>query len=206
MRPRALVLALLGCMPWLLPPARGGDVPAPQAAPALVTLSELRADPPGHLGEEVTCVLQLGEAVPVFNPYLTRFGPGGFLRFAAWGDERFLWERAAFDDPAPYLFARRGTAAADALAAGRVYERFEVRAVEREVFLGEPWIEVLAAQRLTEQVSEGALLHAVRGLDLLREGNAELARGQLERAQAGFLPEHARAELDRLIATCSADR
>jgi hypothetical protein len=206
MRPRALVLALLGGLPWVLPPARGGDEPTPPAAPALVTLSELRADPSAHLGEEVICVLQLGEAVPVFNPYLTRFGPGAFLRFAAWGDERFLWERAAFDDPAPYVFARRGTPAADALAAGRVYDRFEVRAVEREVFLGEPWIEVLAAQRLTEQVSEGALLHAVRGLDLLREGNAELARGQLERAQAGFLPEHARAELDRLIATCSADR
>lgn len=207
MRPPALLrLGLLGLFPLLLPPLQGAEEPAPPAEPAPVTLSELRADPPAHLGREVLCVLQLGEATPDCNPYLTRFGRGEYQRFRAWSDERFLWERAAFDDPAPYVFARRGTPAAAALAAARPYERFEVRAVAREIFLGEPWIEVLSAQRLPEQVSEGAILHAARGLDLLLEGNDDLARGQLERARAGFLPEHARAELDRLIATCAAPR
>jgi hypothetical protein len=199
-------LALLGLFALLLAPAQGDEPPAPPAGHAEVALSELRADPPARLGQTVHLVLQLGDAVPTFNPYVTRFGPGDFLCFRAWSDEQFLWERAAFDDPAPYVFARRGSVAAAILAGGRPYARFEVVASVREVFLGEPWIEVLSAERLAEEVSEGAILHAVRGLELLREKNGALAAGQLERAKAGFLPAHARAELDRLIATCPVKR
>jgi hypothetical protein len=199
-------LALLSLLALLLAPAQGDEPPAPPAGPPQVALGELRADPPAHLGEVVRLVLQLGEAVPTFNPYVTRFGPDDFLCFRAWGDEQFLWERAAFDDPAPYVFARRGTVAAAILAGGRPYARFAVEASVREVFLGEPWIEVVSAERLVEEVSEGAILHAVRGLELLREKNGFLAAGQLERAKAGFLPAHARAELDRLIATCPVKR
>ena len=206
MRPPALLLlGLLSALP-LLPALRAGEEPPPSDEPPLVTLSGLRADPPAHLGQEVQCVLQLGDPVPAFNPYLTRFGPGEFLCFQAWSDERFLWDRAAFEDPAPYVFARRGTPAADLLAAARPYQRFRVRAVPREVFLGEPWIEVLDADRMHESVSEGTILHAARGLELLAEGNADLARGQLQRAKAGFLPEHARAELERLIESCAEPR
>ncbi|MEM7310106.1 MAG: hypothetical protein AAF682_25750 [Planctomycetota bacterium] len=197
--PLALALGLTLAPALALTPA--DDEPA-QPAPREALLSAVRADPGAFLGQELSFVLQLESAVERWNPYLSRFGPVEHARYRGWSDDRFLWDVDAFDDPAPYLFVRRKAPAARQLAEALPYERFAVRGTVREIFLGEPWIEVHAVERLPEQVSEGTILHAVRGLELLRERRSGLARAQLERARAGFLPAGARAELDRLIESC----
>jgi hypothetical protein len=197
--PALCLIGLGSCLlPWLgaLEPAQALESMA--ESPPERALSDLARDPLADLGEEVRLVLQFGAPLASWNPYLTRFGAGDFAGYEAWGDERFLWERAAFDAPERTLFARRGSSAERVLADAKPYQRFLVRAVVREVFLGKPWIEILAAERLAEEVSEGSLLHAIRGLELLAEGQKDLARAQIERAAAGFLPAHARAELERL--------
>jgi len=176
-------------------PGRGGPLER-------VELSALRAAPAQHLGAEVSLVIQLSEEVEGWNPFLTRFGPGDYQGFQVWSDDALLWERAAFEDPSRFFFARKGTPAALILRGGRAHERFEVRAIVRDTFLGEPWVEVMSARRLAEHVSEGAILHAARGLQLLEGGRRELARAQFERARAGSLPPHASEELERLLATC----
>ena len=189
------VLAVLLGLTLFALPGLGGEEPP-------LALSSLRATPAAHLGDEVSFVFQLDGEVDTWNPYLTRFGPGDHQAFRGWSDDAFLWERPSFEDALPYLFARRGSPAAATLAAGRNFERFEVTGIVREVFLGEPWIEVTMVTRLVEHVSEGAILHAVRGLELLRQGQPEMARAQLERARAGLLPSHAAEELDRLLEAC----
>lgn len=201
----ALVLALAGLRAAAAAPQDDvAGVPAPENDPPAAALSDLRGDPAAWLGREVRLIVQRERELDAWQPFLSRFGPGDFAGFRAWGDGAFLWERAAFLDPAPRLFARRGGAAARVLQAGQPYDRFAVRAVVREVFQAEPWIEVLDARRLPEKVGEGAILHASRGLELLAEGSRDLARDQLQRARAGLIPAHAALELDRLIATCDA--
>jgi len=188
----------------LLTASAGGSdgEPTPALEPAEAALAELRAEPAAFVGRTVRFTLQLDRELDAWQPFLTRFGPGDFAAYRAWPDEAFLWERKAFDDTTSRVFARRGTAPELVLGGGRSYDRFAVTAVVRDVFLGEPWLEVTDARRLTEAVGEGAILHASRGLELFAQGNRELARDQLERARAGMLPEHARAELDRLIERC----
>jgi hypothetical protein len=198
----AWFLGAVGLLPLAFAFARADAGDAERVEPVRATLGDLRADPAAFVGREVRFELQLERRLATWQPFLTRFGPGDFAGFRAWADDAFLWERAAFEDPSERLFARLGAAPALVLAAGTQYERFEVTAIVRDVFLGEPWIEVLQARRLPEHVGEGGILHAARGLELLAQGNRDLARDQLQRARAGFLPAHAAAELDRLIAAC----
>jgi hypothetical protein len=178
----------------------GVQAQAPE--PTTTTLTELRAHPGRFLAQRLVLTLQFSELVPSWNPYVTRFGPPEYLGFEAWGDERFLWEPEAFDDPAARLFALRGSAAADLLAHALPYERFRVEAVAREVFLDEPWLEIVGVERLDGAVGDGTLLHTGRALQAMEEERWTFALDQLERANAAPLAAHAQAELARLIDEC----
>ncbi|MCZ6599118.1 MAG: hypothetical protein O7B99_15880 [Planctomycetota bacterium] len=173
----------------------------PFAAPGLqpASLAELREVPGRHLGRSLRFIVQLSGPVESWNPYLTRFGPGDYVRFQAWSDESFVWEMGVFADPAPYLFVRRGSLAEALLANGRRFERFEVTGGVREVFLGEPWIEVEHVRLLPKFVGEGTILHVNWALTLSGRGMWTAAIEQLERARSENLPRHAGAELDRLV-------
>lgn len=211
-------------LPLLLIPARSaaspgeGDPPGgaddrasvqtsadPFEAPGLTpaTLTAMRANPSSWLGRRARVVLQLRGEAPRWNPYLTRFGPADYVRFEAWCDRVHLWDRGAYDDPAPYLFAPRGSVAELGLRSAQPHERYEAVVVVRETFLGEPWVEVERVRRQPEMVTEGTILHAVRALELHAEGRCDLALEQFGRAGAASLPAHAREELDRLETACA---
>jgi hypothetical protein len=78
----------------------------------------------------------------------------------------------------------------------------EVVAFVREVFLDQPWIEIVEVSPQTLQVGEGTVLHVTRALQLFQDGQFELARTQLERAKGAPMPAHALAEIDRWIDAC----
>lgn len=195
-----------GPAPSATPPAgspRAADAPPDEPAVAEVTLAELRARRGHWLGREVAFTLQVESEPETWRSWLTRFTPARYRALRAWGDEAFLWERAAFDDPAPHLFAARGSAAERALAGARRYDRFRVRAAVREVFLDEPWVELLEVERLPERIEEGTLVHALRALELLEQKSYVLAANELERAAApSRLPARVVTELARLRALC----
>jgi hypothetical protein len=187
------------------PGGGGAALPTPSAGLSdelperlVVPLRELRARRAALLGQEVELVIQVRAERPAWNPYHSRFTPARWACFSAWADEAFLWEREAYEDPAPWLFAPRDGAVHRLLSTARPYERFRVVARVREVFLDEPWIELRSAERLAPCVTEGTLLEAERGLAFLEKGAARLAREAFERASAGNLPDHVRAELARL--------
>ena len=171
--------------------------------PEPARLADLRTDRVRWLGREVEFVLQLEGRVDDWKPWITRFAPERYVGLRAWPDEVFLWKREAWLDPAPRLFARRGTTAAWRIGAAKRYARFRVRAVMREVFLDEPWIEILEAEPLREAISEGTILHAVRALEQIEAGSLRLAASELERASAPVrLPKRVRDELARLRELC----
>jgi hypothetical protein len=64
------------------------------------------------------------------------------------------------------------------------------------VFLDQPWIEIERMMPLSEQVTEGTIIHAARAMDLVKESSWDLALLEFEQALAGLLPEHFRIELD----------
>jgi hypothetical protein len=167
-----------------------------------VSLGEVWKHPLDHLGKTMQVTFQVQALPATWNPYLTRFGPGDWVAVSVWGDDQFLWERAEFDRPLGLLFARRGTGMAQELAEAASYQRFSAEVVERQVFMGKPWIEIRSLKRHEQHLTEGSLLHASRAVTLMGAEQWELAKEDLARALATDLPVHARAELERLRSLC----
>ncbi len=191
-------LVLFGAL-WLghpLPetPQATSPVAAVEAA-SVVPLDTLRAKPGRYLGREVRFVLQFHTLLEDWNPYLSRFEPARWLALEAWPDEDFTWDETVFAAPARHLFVRRGGGFEPLVRRARTYQRFEVRARVREVFLGEPWLELLELVPLDGEVGEGTILHVTRARELLFEGQFDLALEQYERARSAPLPPHALAAL-----------
>lgn len=181
----------------------GGDE-KPQVQPSGVR-AELRAvalQPLGFLGQELRFTIQVESQPADWNPFLTRFGTEDYRAVIAWGDEQSLWEQADYDNPAAFLFARRGGAVEPILLRAQRYDRFEAGGIVRQVFAGRPWIELTDLRPLDEHFTEGSMVHASRGVELMADEHWELAAQSFERALASNLPARARDELARLQSEC----
>ncbi len=206
-------LTLGTCVGLCLSGLGGASATAEKANPASVTgleettgatLEELNQAPADWIGRRVRFVFQFHSAPEAWNPYLSRFGKRDYLAARCWSDAQVLWKADEYDAPAGMLFARRGSAAAEALAAAPVYGRYEAVGLVRQVFLGRAWIDVERVERLPEEVGEGAILHASRALRSMETCAWKLALEDLARAEASNLPPHARAELAALREECEA--
>ena len=169
-----------------------------QVEPPAALLSDLRARPTARLGERLRLRVQKDAVVEDWTSYLSRFTPARYVALSAWPDEVFTWYSAVYADPATRLFARRGSPAEGALRAAGRYDRLELVGVLREVFAGEPWIEIERVTPLPGRVGEGTILQVGRAIELLRQGSIAMALDQLDRARAAPLPPHALGELERL--------
>ena len=193
----AIVLAAVAAsdVNAFLPPQKAEVGPRPRLETGLV---ELRDDPTGWVGEAVSFVWQFDREVEAWNPYLGRFGVEDWEGYRGWADESFLWDPASYEDPAPFLFARRGSEVTALVSAAARFQRFRCEGFVREVFLDEPWIELVRVEPLEGFLTEGTILHVGRAVAFQADRNWGLALEQLERAGSAPLPEHAREELERL--------
>ena len=197
--PLTIALAALAALA-VRPAANAPDVPAD------VPLGELRAEPARHLGKEVRFTVQFSRPVEDWNPFFSRFGPREWLALEVWPDESFMWDREAFEDPARRVFVRRGSDLESLVQSARTYTRFEAQGIVREIFLGQPWIEIVRLKPLAEEVGEGTIVHVGRARELWAQGQWDMALEQLERAKVGPLPPHALHELELQMLECRAAR
>ncbi len=185
------------------PPAVSPRVePSPAPEPPLLRLGDLLARPQRHLGTRIRVDVQWDGQEAHWRPYVSRFAPSEFACLRAWSDEAYLWREAEHERPFRHLYARRGGAYERLLATAPRYKRWRLELEVREVLLGQPWMEIVGAVPLPDSVGEGALIHAARADELARQGQWEFARSNYERALAGLLPAHQRAELERLRDEC----
>ncbi|MSR64090.1 MAG: hypothetical protein EXS08_16840 [Planctomycetes bacterium] len=182
--------------------ARPVEATAPLVRPPeahLVPLGELRANPGAFLGEDVLFALQFHQLDADWDPYLSRFDPARWVGVEVWADESFTWERAVFEHPFTHLYLRKGGGFEPLARRAHPYQRFLAHARVREVFLGEPWLELLELEPLEGEVGEGTLVCMTRARALLADGQYELALDQYQRAKSAPLPPHALAMLLREI-------
>ena len=161
----------------------------------VTTLAEVLACPGKSLGKEVSFVVQFRGLHESWDPYLSRFEPSRWLALEAWPDELFTWDQPVFEHPHTRLFLRRGGGFEPLARRARPYQRFECHARVREVFLGEPWIELLELVPLEGEVGEGTIVHVQRARELVLAKELDLALEQYERARSAPLPPHALAAL-----------
>jgi len=186
-------------------PPRSSDHLYDATEPTLEQLSDLRHLPSRALGVPFRVHAVVCEIGGPWEPYFTRFDRATWRRVALWSDDAPLWERDAFDDPLSFAFVRVGGALDDRLATAKPYDRVVVEGVVREVFAGEPWVELWSVRPAEPGLTEAGVFHAVRALEAQAKGLGPLARSELDKALAAPLPEHQRAALEVLAATFEAD-
>jgi len=196
LRARHLLLGLVLLVP-------GGFAASQETeAPPLVAWQELVDHPSRYLGKTITLHAQFHSRVENWSAYLTRFGAHEYGALQFWSDEQFPWVQAEYAAPRVRLFARHGQPGEWALTGAKTYMRYELRVHVRELFLDLPWAEIESASPTVAEISEGTNIHAARGIELLGKGSYVLAKTEFEHALEGLLPDHARAELERLRDAC----
>jgi hypothetical protein len=153
-----------------------------------VTLGVVLASPEVWRDVPVSFVFQFRQPAKAGPSFFTKFEPDQWLNFVAWPDEAPLWEKKAFDSDFPHLFIRRDSPDAKVVGAAAIYDRFLASAVVRDVIKGKPWIEVTAVRKLPEKISEGSLVHLVKGLTLRDHRRFEAAAREFEAADGDTLP------------------
>lgn len=148
---------------------------------------------------ELQLVLQFHSIEHDWEPYCMPFSERTHLAVRAWSDCQLPWVRAEYDNPRARYFVRRGTFAERLFARVAPHERILVVGRVCAQFLGQPWIEVIAACPAREQIPLGTVLHVSRAIDLLQRKAERLAIEQFKRALAAPLPTHAREALLRLM-------
>jgi hypothetical protein len=190
---------LLAGVPGHGEPERGSEAPAPLP---LTTWRELSEHPGRYMNQHLRLVLQFQAHVATWNPYLTRFGTRDYNAYQFWGDEQRLWNFAEFQSPGVRLYARKHGSPDWTLEPAQTYVRFEVEIVVREIFLDQPWAEIVSAARLDERVSEGTIIHAARAIELFESRSWKLAENELDQALVGMLPPDPKRELEGLREEC----
>jgi len=180
------------------------SVPGP--ALELVAFEELAAAPELWLGSTVETIVQVRGAVSEpWEGFLSGLSPRTHIALEVWGDRQQLWEAEAYAAtlgrlhiPAPVFFVTAlGAALAPREASNpwRKHTRLRVQVHVEAYTAGRGWLTVVRAEPTAEQVPEGTVLHAIRGLALEVEGAYSLAASELEKALLAPLPDHQRAPL-----------
>ena len=184
------LLTLLALVPVLqgFPPLPGKPVEPqlPVVPHALVAERPLE-----YVGRELRVALQFHSLEEDWNPFVTRFSPRNYLAVRGWADEQLPWVESEFERLPVRVFVPRGTSLEGFFRIGQRHERILVTGIVREVFAGQPWMEVLAAEATQEAIPEGSVLHVVRALEFESQKAYGLALGELDRALAAPLPLHA---------------
>ncbi len=183
------------------PASRAVEMPAAEEVP-LLAWRALADRPCSWLGRTVRVRVQVESHPSDWRPYVTRFGTGQFDALQGWTDEQFPWIQDEFEAPPLRVFARKGSAAALALAGAPTYARFELTGIVHEVFLDLPWIEVVGVAPMGDAINEASVIHAARAIELMEQGSWQLAQFEIEQALEAPMPDAAVMELVRLREEC----
>jgi hypothetical protein len=180
--------------------SRPAAQPAAQPAPAAggwwddvfmerdVTLGTVLQNAEAFRGIPISFVVQFRQPGRAEPSYFTRFDPDQWMGFVAWPDEAPLWEKKAYDQDVRHLFVRRGTPEAKRVASAALYDRMALSGIVRDVIKGQPWIEITGVRLLAEKLTEGSLVHLVKGLTFRDHKRFDAAAREFEAADAETLP------------------
>jgi hypothetical protein len=153
-----------------------------------VTLTKVLASPDAYRDLPINFTVQFHQIAKTGPSFFTRFEPDSWLGFSAWSEDAPLWEKKAYENDFPHLFVRRDGADFRTVNGAAIYDRFSVSGVVRDVIKGKPWIEVTSVRRLPEKMSEGSLVHLVKGLTLRDHRRFDAAAREFQAADADTLP------------------
>ena len=136
---------------------------AAQDTVVAATLGQLRKSPDAYRGVWVRFTVQFASLGKVQNPFFTEFEASEFANFYCWADEQAIWKRTEYEDLFGLLFIRKENNICSKLYKMKVYDRMEVVARVRNVFQGQPWMEITELPTLERRANTATLSHLYRG-------------------------------------------
>ncbi|MFQ5845872.1 MAG: tetratricopeptide repeat protein, partial [Planctomycetota bacterium] len=165
-----------------------------------VTLRDLMRAPHDYLDVPVRFKVYFHRRGDSFNPYFTRFDEEMYVNFSAWPFDARLYEKRDFQRSYPFFFMLRVNPGTKKL---RRYERMEALEVDgyvRDVFKGQPWIEVVHHHSISDGLTEQDVRHVVVATALHHAGRYLDAVRQYKRAMSSRHSDDVAADIHRRCA------
>ncbi|MCC6673085.1 MAG: hypothetical protein IT458_18615 [Planctomycetes bacterium] len=177
----ALTLALV----TLSVPCAGGAFPDdPPERVVQTNLTAMRQNPEAFRNLWVSFQVQYHSLGRVANPFFTKFVPTEYANFTVWANEQPIWRQDAYSDVFGLLFLPKNHDQLQALYATKPYQRLQITGIVRNVFQGQPWIEVTEFTSVPGQVTTAALAHLYRGEQFMARRQWQQAIAELSLAPA----------------------
>ncbi len=137
------------------------------------------------------------------NPFFTRFTRTDYVNFALWGDTQKLWVEDEYKHPCTTLFVLKSNdKAVDLITSLGIYQRVTCTGIVRNVFRGEPWIEVTRIEVQPERLTTATLAHLARARRFMKKRQWAQAAMEVQLAQAAGQTPFIEAWLNHYLAVC----
>ncbi|MHC4342393.1 MAG: hypothetical protein ACYSX0_19540 [Planctomycetota bacterium] len=165
------------------------------------TLGDLLRNPRDYVDVEVRVKVYFDRAGEKYNPYYTRFTDVMYDNFSAWPIDARLYEKRDFERSYPFFFvSKRHERLWDRISGMDRITPLELTVMVREVFKGQPWIEVLDYSRESNGLREKNVRDIVAGDAFFLAGRYKDAKKHYYRAADDDYPDHVVAEVYRRLA------
>ncbi len=182
-------------------PASGSGTPE-RESPVVTTLEEMRAHPEAFKSVWVRFPIQFCSIGKISNPFFTRFVPSDYANFYAWSEGQKIWKRGDYDSVFGMLFLSKESEILGSLYELNLYDRVWVTGVVRNVFQGEPWIEVTEFEVNSGKVNTATLSHMFRGEAYMKRREWHRAISELSLAPSGQLPQPVLSSIHENLGVC----
>jgi len=160
-----------------------------------VSLGEILRDPRAFVDVEVKVNVYFHTTGRSYNPYFTRFTDAMYGNFSAWPHNARLYEKRDFQRSYPFFFMQRSAKSWRTLSGLPRVTAIEMVVAVRDVFRGQPWIEVLEFRKTSSGLTEEQVRNVVAGDAHYLAGRYDVAADHYGRAASLNQPETVRADL-----------
>jgi tetratricopeptide (TPR) repeat protein len=166
------------------------------------SLSQIRRAADAYRHVWVRFKVQFVSMGTVKNPFFTRFVPAKYANFYAWAAEQKIWQKEEYETPFPLLFLSKRSPQLEELYRLKLYTNMEVIGIVRNVFSGEPWIEIKGFKQGSRKVTTGVLAHLYRGEQYMKKRDWQKAISELSLAYADEIPDYVMMATHQNLAVC----
>lgn len=164
-----------------------------------VTLNDLLKTPREYMDVEVKFKVYFDAEGKNFNPYYTRFNEECYGNFSAWPIDARLYDKRDFPRPYPFFFASKMDKTWKKVKDVDHLRVIQITGVVRDIFRGQPWIEVLSWSGSSGGLSDDDVRDVIQADANYAAGKYKDAARLYERADSSSLPGTVRADLQRRL-------
>jgi len=165
-----------------------------------VTLAELLRNPRDYVDVDVRFKVYFNSTGGHYNPYFTRFSEEMYGNFTAWPLDARLYDKRDFQRSYAFFFFRRHQKGWKKIQGIERFQVLELVGTVRDVFKGQPWIEVVDFSTSGGGLDEKEIRSVIVGDAQYVAGHYDDAAESYEYATSARVPASVRADLYRKLA------